>query len=168
MDASADREAWRLLYELVLAGETSQRLMKAAAELDLAPGHVKSMFHLESGPGVAMRDLAEYWKCDSSYVTSVADALEERGLVRRLPHPSDRRIKMLALTDEGVAARDRVYELLFEPPASLGALSADEQRQLRDLLRKVVDADAHLAQRRDTFFGSAHVRSDEHPAKQSG
>jgi DNA-binding MarR family transcriptional regulator len=152
---SADREAWRLVWELVFAGETAQRLMNVAAQLDLAPGHLKGMFHLEPGDGVPMRDLADLWKCDASYVTSVADGLEERGYVRRLPHPSDRRIKMLALTEEGVAARDRAYEVLFEPPPSFGALSAAEHRQLRDLLRKITDADPRLTRDRGEMAGAA-------------
>jgi DNA-binding MarR family transcriptional regulator len=156
---SADREAWRLLYELVFRGETAQRLMSAATQLDLAPGHLKSMFHLEPGEGVPMRDLADVWKCDASYVTSVADALEERGYVRRLPHPSDRRIKMLALTEEGVAARDRAYEVIFEPPASFRALSPVEHRQLRDLLRKITDADPQLTRDRGGMVAATHARS---------
>jgi hypothetical protein len=36
-----------------------------------------------------------------------------------------------------VEARRRAAELMYEPPASFGALTAAEQRQLRDLLKKV-------------------------------
>lgn len=95
-----------------------------------------------------MRELADFWGCDASYVTSLADALEDRGLTERRPHPTDRRVKMIALTEEGVAAKKRAYEVLYQPPSSFGSLTAAEQRQLRDLLRKVADADAGVARDR--------------------
>jgi DNA-binding MarR family transcriptional regulator len=106
---------------------------------------MKILFHLEPDQGTPMRDLADHMGVDASYVTGLADALEERGLVERRPHPTDRRVKMIVLTDEGVAARKRASQLMYEPPASFGALTAGEQRQLRDLLRKVADADPALA-----------------------
>ena len=42
---------------------------------------------------------------DASYVTTIADQLEERGLIERQPHPTDRRVKSLALTPEGLRLR---------------------------------------------------------------
>ncbi|MDQ4004736.1 MAG: MarR family transcriptional regulator [Actinomycetota bacterium] len=84
-----------------------------------------------------MRELAEHWRCDASYVTSVTDQLEERGLVRRLPHATDRRIKMIVLTEEGATVRERAFQLLTAPPLPFDILTPSEQRQLRDLLRKV-------------------------------
>lgn len=162
MGTSTAREAWRLIGELVFSGEMTERMVRASAEAGVSPGHLKSMFHLEPGNGVPMRNLAEHWRCDASYVTSVADALEERGFARRLPHPSDRRIKMIALTEEGVAARERAYELLFEPPASLSALTPAELRQLRDLLRKIAEADPTLDRAHSSVFGGRHARSREH------
>src|SRR6266542_4968938 len=53
-----------------------------------------------------MRDLAERLACDRSYITNLADQLEERGLVTRIPG-EDRRVKLLQLTPAGVALRDR-------------------------------------------------------------
>lgn len=106
-----------------------------------------------------MRELADHWGCDASYVTSIADALEERGLAERRPHPSDRRIKMIALTDAGTLARDRAFDLLYDPPTSFRALSGAEQRELRDLLRKVIGADPELAQDWATRRPQARIRA---------
>jgi DNA-binding MarR family transcriptional regulator len=113
----------------------------ACRSLGISPASMKTLLRLEPGQGVPMRDLADFWGCDASYVTSLADALEERGLVERRPHPTDRRVKMIALTEEGMAARSEAFDVLYEPPSSFGALTAAEQRQLRDLLRKVADAE---------------------------
>jgi DNA-binding MarR family transcriptional regulator len=44
------------------------------------------------------------------------------------------------LTDAGRALRERLVERLDEPPDAFAALSEDEARQLRDLLRKIAAA----------------------------
>lgn len=158
MKTKAAREAWRTIFELLFEGEGHQRLGQASAAVGISPGLLKTLFHLEPDRGVAMRDLAGHWRCDASYVTSLADALEERGLVERRPHPTDRRVKMIVLTRAGVAARSRAFDVLHEPPASFEALTTAEQRQLRDLLRKVADADPELAADRATGARAAAAR----------
>jgi DNA-binding MarR family transcriptional regulator len=146
----AAREAWKIIFDLLFRGEAHNRFTDAAAAVGVSPGVLKSLVHLEPGEGIPMRDLADHWRCDASYVTSLTDVLEERGLARRLPHPTDRRVKMIALTDAGVAARKDVLDLLYDPPVAFGSLSLAEQRQLRDLLAKVALADAGLAASRVT------------------
>ena len=139
----AGREAWQTITRL-LFGRGMERMAEASEAEGLSPGLLKTLFHLAPGEGAPMRDLADHWRCDASYVTSLADALEERGLVERRPHPTDRRVKMIVLTEEGVAVRERAFEVLSEPPPSLAALTPAEQRELRDLLRKVAEADPQL------------------------
>jgi DNA-binding MarR family transcriptional regulator len=141
----AAHEAWRAIFDLLFRGEAHNRFTDAAAALGVSPGVLKGLFHLEPGEGIPMRDLADHWRCDASYVTNVTDVLEERGLARRWPHPTDRRVKMIVLTKAGVAARRRAFDLLYDPPSAFGALTGAEQRQLRDLLAKVARADAGLA-----------------------
>jgi DNA-binding MarR family transcriptional regulator len=148
MNAKAGREAWRSMLDVFFSGHVSARMQQACTALGIAPGVLKLLLKLDLGLAVPMRDLADHWGFDASYVTSLADALEERGLVERRPHPTDRRVKMLAITQKGVQARAAAYELLYEPPPSFGALTAAEQRELRNLLRKVVDADVESARPR--------------------
>jgi DNA-binding MarR family transcriptional regulator len=135
------------MHELFLEGEAHDRLTLVCAETAVSPGLLKALVHLGMGDGERMGDLAEQWGCDASYVTSLADGLQERGLAERRPHPTDRRVKTLVLTEEGHALRQRVLELLYEPPPAMDALSAAEQRALRDLLRKVAGADRKLARK---------------------
>lgn len=136
------------MYALFVEGEAHDRVHRVCAELGLSPPLLKAFVHLGAdtdGTGVRMGDLADHWGCDASWVTSLADGLQERGLAERLPHPTDRRVKTIVLTPEGRAKRERALELLSEPPSAFAALSATEQRQLRDLLRKLVAADPELA-----------------------
>ena len=43
-------------------------------------------------------------------VTALVDALEEEGLVRRKPHPTDRRATVIEMTDRGELTMDKVYD----------------------------------------------------------
>ncbi len=140
MIVKAGRDAWRLLLDLFLEGEPHDRMHEVACEVGLSPGLLKALVDLP-GRGTRMSDLAGHWGCDASYVTSVADALEARGFVERAPHPTDRRAKSLVVTPEGTATLEHVFSLLYEPPRAFGELSAAEQRQLRDLVRKLIEAD---------------------------
>lgn len=132
------------MFELLLSGEAQGHLHRACGTVGLHPGHVKALMQIKREPGLPMRALADRWACDASYVTTIVDELEERGLATRHPHASDRRIKTVALTANGVRTLDRALELLYEPPSSFGALTAAEQRELRDLLRKIAAADPVL------------------------
>ena len=68
---------------------------------------------------MAMKELGRRMHCDPSFVTVIADGLEQRGLARREAHPGDRRIKNLVLTDEGTELRQRLQrELAAEMPWS--------------------------------------------------
>jgi DNA-binding MarR family transcriptional regulator len=134
---SAASEAWRCVAELWFSDETLDRFRSACQAVDLTPPQLKALVSLEPGQIQPMRALAEGWRCDASWVTGIVDGLEERGYVRRQSHPTDRRIKVVAITPLGEKAKAEALELLYEPPASLNALTVAEQRQLRDLLAKV-------------------------------
>jgi DNA-binding MarR family transcriptional regulator len=140
MATKAGREAWRIILRIVFE-RGSEPMHEISAEEELSPGQLKTLFHLDPGQGSPMRDLADRWRCDPSYVTSLADALEARGLVERRPHPSDRRVKMIVLTPKGIVVRDRAFDRLAERLPALSALTSAEQRTLRDLLRKIAGAD---------------------------
>ena len=89
-----------------------------------------------------MSALAERLFCDASNVTGIADRLEARGLVERRSTEGDRRVKALTITPAGVRLRDEVLEIMSEPPAAIAALSEADQRALRDILARAVDATA--------------------------
>ena len=130
------REAWRLLMEHAFANKA--RFMGTMAEFDLTPvqGHVLRL--LEPEQPLPMNDLAGALHCDASNVTGLVDRLEQRGLVGRRPGASDRRVKELLLTAEGVDVRTRVLERMWEPPEAITGLSARDLRALRDILRRTL------------------------------
>ncbi len=130
-------EAWVLIAELF----TSQRsrTMCVSAEFDLAPGQLHALKWLDPDSPKPMRDLAAALACDNSNVTGIIDRLEDRGLVERRPAAHDRRVKMLVVTPKGQELRRQIKAQMETAPPALMRLSEDEQRALRDLLRKALD-----------------------------
>jgi DNA-binding MarR family transcriptional regulator len=134
-DASAvNRDILDTLTGLVkLVGEVAQGI---ASEFDIAPHDLLAMFKLEGV--LSMKELAQQMGCDASFITTVADTLERRGFVRREPSQRDRRVKNLVLTEEGIAAKERLMgELAAKMPWSY-ALDDGERRCFLTLLRKVL------------------------------
>lgn len=73
-------------------------------------------------------------------VTGLLDSLEKRGLIRRTPHPDDRRMLLIQLTRAARPLLEEVWAVHFPAETALMAgLSAREQEQLIRLLGKLQD-----------------------------
>src|SRR3954451_19579726 len=127
-------EAWELCMELF--GEERPRMLDIQAEYGLKPPQFFALQAMDEP--VPMSSVANVLRCDRSAVTWITDRLEERGYVERLADPRDRRVKLLALTDEGRRVREEIRTRLAVPPEALGRLTRAEQKELRDLLRKAL------------------------------
>jgi DNA-binding MarR family transcriptional regulator len=129
-------ESGRLAQMLVdSARQAMADFAATVAEFGL-PAHLARAIVLLATPA-PMRDLADRLDCDRSYVTSLADQLEQRGLVTRVVG-EDRRVKLLALTDAGKAMRDRIAVAVAEHNMILRRLSDAERKRLVPLLRKLL------------------------------
>src|SRR3954451_5605077 len=120
-----------------LFGANRPRMLDIQAEYGLKPPQFFALNALDEP--LPMSSIASMLRCDRSAVTWITDRLEERGYVERRTDPRDRRVKLLALTEEGWRVREEVAEHLPAPPEPLTRLSAADQRALRDLLRKALD-----------------------------
>jgi DNA-binding MarR family transcriptional regulator len=118
----------------------TKRLRWAQAErlapIGLTPAQERALRVIARGEEPPrMTEIADRLGIVPRSLTTVVDALEEAGLVRREVDPRNRRAILLHLTDRGVAVRDdlrearrRATEELFAP------LSADQRKNLIDLL----------------------------------
>lgn len=132
------REAWRSISRVFLSDDAHDRLHQACAVIDLPhPGSLKALLSIPAEDPPSMRDLAEALHCDASYITCLVDALEKLGYVERRVVPSDRRVKQVALTPAGEAARRCAVDVLLTPPDSVAQLTVAEARTLAELLGKV-------------------------------
>jgi DNA-binding MarR family transcriptional regulator len=127
------------MFELMHVSK--QRFMAIASEFDLSPPQVMALRHLDPDEPKPMSELALALRCDNSNVTGIVDRLEDRGLVERRPGEHDRRVKMLRITERGAEVRGRLAARLDEPPEPLARLSLEDQRTLRDIMRRALDRD---------------------------
>jgi MarR family transcriptional regulator, organic hydroperoxide resistance regulator len=118
-----------------LAGRISAHVRERAVTLGLTAAQATALREL-TGP-MTMSELAERMSCEPSNATVVIDKLENRGLIERRPHPTDRRAKQLILTPDGAELRGRLLELLGEE-SPLAGLTEQEQGVLHDLLQRAV------------------------------
>ncbi|MFE9441194.1 MarR family winged helix-turn-helix transcriptional regulator [Streptomyces sp. NPDC006602] len=128
-------EIFELFYKLF--GRLRDHYAETAASFGLTPQQAKTVRLI--GEPRSMREIADELQIDASYVTSLADQLEEAGLVERRVSPSDRRIKQLAPTAKGRRVRTALESRLFSGVPGLKGMPAERQSELRDALREMSD-----------------------------
>ena len=129
-------EARTLSRLIILIGERARADFAAAvAPLDLPVPLARALLYLDEA--TSMKELAERLACDPSYITSIADELEARGLVTRVPG-EDRRVKLLQLTPNGTAVRERAALAVSSQIDFARRLDAGERETLRELLERLL------------------------------
>lgn len=86
-----------------------------------------------------MGELAETLSVTKPAFTALADTLEKQGIVRRERHPDDRRAWLLALTEDGEAARQSLMKqanLFVQQVTGLSDQDQAELTRLLDLIRE--------------------------------
>lgn len=140
LDASHPaRAAWSAMSDLVLH---NVRRREASEALGMSFGRIRAIRRLANRP-MAMSELAAALGIDAPYATVVVDDLESQGLVRRLPHPSDRRTRMVKATPKGKQFAARADEILGTPPPALNDLSPKDLETLVRVLAKIRPDDQH-------------------------
>jgi DNA-binding MarR family transcriptional regulator len=134
---STASEAWGLLQELLAA--IKRGYVAIAEEFELSPPQVMAMRVLEPDRPLPMNELATECHLDNSTITGIVDRLEAQGLVERRSDERDRRVKMVAVTDEGAKVCAQLAEILQEAPEPIARLSRKDQAALRDVLRRAVE-----------------------------
>jgi DNA-binding MarR family transcriptional regulator len=128
----AAREVWRLMSDLVLDNE---RRRDVADAVGMTFGRARTIRRL-ARRAMSMSELAETLGIDRSNATVVVDDLEAQGFVRRRPHPTDRRAKLVEATAKGKRLARRAEAILATPPPAITALSAEDLQMLRALLER--------------------------------
>ena len=124
------------MFELIHLSK--RRFMAIASEFELSPPQVMALRQLDPDEPKPMSELALALRCDNSNVTGIVDRLEDRGLVERRLGEHDRRVKMLMITERGAQVRAGLAARLDEPPEALANLSPEDQRALRDIMRRAL------------------------------
>ncbi len=133
MDDDAARQVWLLMSDLVLDNE---RRREVADALGMSFGRARTVRRLARRT-MSMRELADALGIDPPNATVIVDGLEAQGLVRRTPHPTDRRAKVVEATRKGKELARKADEILATPPPSLTVLSPEDLETLRSILASV-------------------------------
>lgn len=128
-------DVWRDMRTLVFDRAEPHRAVTAATGESFY--RCKVLRRLVPGP-LSAGQLAEKLNSDPPYVSVTLRELETRGYVVRTEDPSDRRRRVVELTDSGRAIADRANAALDAPPPGFADLSPDELEQLGTLMSKLL------------------------------
>lgn len=125
-------------FVLASAGRHAQSRFRIALEPHgLHPRAFGVLLALNDTNGQSQQQLSRNLAIPASRVVALIDDLQAAGFVERRPHESDRRIYSVSLTARGAAHLDRAATTALQLEALITTgLTAQEQQQLRDLLRR--------------------------------
>ncbi len=111
---------------------------KEVSTLGLTRSQLRVVLHLMRSDGISQVNLADDLQLGKVTVGGLLDRLQEKGLIERRPHPSDRRSKLVYLT----LADQNIYESIVKAgrvilDQVLAGINKAEQKQLIDLLLRV-------------------------------
>lgn len=111
------------------------------APYDLTGSQFKIMMILYHAPAGSVRqaDVEAKFSMTNPTVTGLVQKLEAKDLVKRRPHPEDRRSKVLVLTDRAIGMKEELLALADDLEQQMTRkLSDDECDQLSKLLIKML------------------------------
>jgi DNA-binding MarR family transcriptional regulator len=109
----------------------NRRLRQARPMGDLTMTQLSALTSLELAGALTPRELAEVERVQPPTLTRIVAKLEERGLVRRSPHPTDGRQVILAASETGRAVVAETRRVRDEWLATrLGGLTPQERDTL--------------------------------------
>ena len=127
-DQAPERTERDITGLLNMAGHAlSNRLSAALADVDLTPRMQCVLVHAleEERTQIQLAALADL---DKTTMVATVDDLEARGLAERRPSATDRRARIIAVTDKGRAAAEEGQQIVDRVHAdALGTLSAADR-----------------------------------------
>ncbi len=123
------------LWADVMRG-SSGRMLAVFEDLDLGISHVKALHTLQyCGCELSVKEVAERLGLSLPGASRTVDALLKKGFLERREDAEDRRVRRVALTDEGRAAVERIETARLEGLETWAAqLTAEQRSRLLDAL----------------------------------
>lgn len=107
--------------------------------LDVAKGtgKITTLLLVDSHPGIRPSIIAELILRDRSATGRLMEQMEGHGLITRRQSSADSRVQELYITEKGAALAARIRPLVTEQSRDFFKfISADEQQQLMDILKR--------------------------------
>jgi DNA-binding MarR family transcriptional regulator len=122
--------AWQTFVALVMDTRGDYR-RNAATATGLPFSRLRALKRVGKTP-LTLRALAEAMSTDAPAATVIVNDLEARGLVRREPHPGDKRAKTVSVTSEG---KRMLRALASVPDPAPPAFALLDDRDVSNLVR---------------------------------
>ena len=116
------------------------RMERSYEAVGMSPRRFDTLEALYHEPGHTMTpaELADQVQLSRAAMTGNLDSLQRRGYVRRRPHPDDRRMVFIELTDEGKAAMEQLLPRHYRTLSRvICVLGPEERRMLEGFYRRV-------------------------------
>ena len=89
---------------------------------------------------ILARSLGRKLQISSATMTGILDRLEKLGLVRRHPHPEDRRAILICLTDQGRESAGQINGIMVNAnKLYLGRIGPEKSNMLRETLKRLTE-----------------------------
>lgn len=105
----------------------------------------RALWRLAEKPDMAQAELAFELELEQATMVRLLDRMEEHGLIERRPSPTDRRVKLIALTPHGEEQATMVRSIANQMRQEVFAdIDMDDLRGLTQLLQTVTGRAADL------------------------
>ncbi len=114
-------------------------LRKRVEPLGIVPGQFPALLELWIEDGQTQKQLVEKLDIEQATLANTLARMERDGLIVRTPHPSDRRAKIVRLTDKAKSIRDDAYAAASDTnDQTMALLTEAEQRQFVDFMQRII------------------------------
>ena len=148
LDDKQARAVFRFFNEVGIINQLATSMFNKRLPDGLHVSHFSVLNHLvRLGDGTAPLALASAFQVTKGTMTHTLAALEKRGLIRFAPHETDGRSKLVFLTEEGRAFRERAIADLAPSIAALGGKL--DLRKMERMLPQLTEVRQILDDNRD-------------------
>jgi len=110
-------------------------------ESEITRSELPFLIRIRFNEKTTQKELVELFKVSEGYTAKLLRKFEDLGYITRMEDPSNRRKKIVELTDNGIEKTDELIELIDNWETKVTSeMSDDEVKQLKSLLFKVVSS----------------------------
>lgn len=107
--------------------------------VDITTAKMRALAVLSITPSATINELSVFAVIEQSTMSRTLDSLEEQGYIRRQPRLEDMRVRDVSITEEGRAAFDQMWPVLYDSLLQMfSGIDEDEYRSFLATLQKIL------------------------------
>lgn len=124
-----------------------ERRNRHLLKYNLTSSQMEVLFYLKfhEGENVHQREIEKWFRLKNPTVTGILNRLEEKGFIVRRTRESDRRFRMIELTDKSKCMMHEMYEEMQQMDNRIySCMTAEERETLSGLLERILNSLSEL------------------------